>query len=52
MGSEVTTNGGGLDMGESSLAGALVLAVVVDGEVGREIGDSLEEGWEQANVHV
>ena len=46
MGSEVTANGGGL--GESPLAGAPDLAVVVDGEVGGEMGDSLGEGWEQA----
>ena len=39
MGSEVTAEGGGLDVGELPSAGAPALAVVVDGEVG-ERGDS------------
>ena len=43
MGSEVTADGGGLDVGESPSAGAPALAVVVDNEVG-ERGDSLEDG--------
>ena len=45
MGSEVTADGGGLDVGESPSVAAPVLAraVVVDDEEG-ERGDSLEDG--------
>ena len=42
MGSEITADGGGLDVGKSLSACAPVLAVVVDGEVG-DIGDSLDD---------
>ena len=42
MGSDVTADGGGLDVGDSP-SGVRALAVVVDDEVG-ERGDSLEDG--------
>ena len=46
MGSEVTADGGGLDMGESPSAAPSAappaLALVVDDEVG-DIGDSVDE---------
>ena len=42
MGSEVTADGGGLDVGESPSTAALAFAVVVDREVD-DRGDSLEE---------
>ena len=40
MGSEVVGDGGGLDVGQSPLAGAPGFVVVVDDDV----GDSIEEG--------
>ena len=42
MGSEVTADGGGLDVGESPSAAPPALALVVDDEVG-DIGDSVDE---------